>query len=102
MCTNIMGSAVLSGSAKGPRGWFTVDRAYVGYDHPVHAPFEHALSVDFINEAGTGNRLGIELSRASARDLATAILRILEQADAYEGGATSAPPAEHEVPAEVE
>ena len=85
MCTTIAGKAAVSGSGKGPGGWFALDQAYVGYDHPFHAPFEHALSLDFVNEAtGPSARVAVELSRESARDLANRILAALDQADAYE------------------
>jgi hypothetical protein len=46
----------------------------VMYDHPVSAPYDHALLLDFINPAqGVGARVGIELSARSARELARAI-----------------------------
>jgi hypothetical protein len=32
-------------------GWFTLGEANVSYDHPFEAPFEHALSLDFVDEA---------------------------------------------------
>ena len=85
MCTTIAGKTPVSGSGKGPQGWFALDHAYVGYDHPYHAPYEHALSLDFVNEAaGPSARVAVELSRESARDLADRILEALAQADAYE------------------
>jgi hypothetical protein len=86
MCTTIGHKATVCGSAKGLQGWFAVDRAYVGYDHPTHARLEHALSLDFVNEAsGSGERVAVELSRVSARTLAAAMLRALDEADEYEG-----------------
>jgi hypothetical protein len=46
----------------------------VMYDHPVSAPYDHALLLDFINPAqGVGARVGIELSARSARELVRAI-----------------------------
>ncbi len=85
MCTMIASRMPVSGSAKGPGGWFEVTEAYVGYDHPVHAPLEHALSVDFVNDgAGPGTRVAVELTRESARALAEHLLRVLDDADAYE------------------
>jgi hypothetical protein len=83
MCTTIAGRTPISGSAKGARGWFRLEQAYLSYDHPYHAPLEHALSIDFVNEAA-GARVAVELTRESARELANAILATLEQADAYE------------------
>lgn len=85
MCTTISAKASVSGSGKGPQGWFAVDRVYVGYDHPHHAPLEHAVSLDFVNEtAGPGARVAVELTRDSARELAARLLATVEQADAYE------------------
>ena len=87
MCTTIAGKCPVSGSAKGPDGWFRLDQAYVGYDHPVHAPLDHALSLDFVSEAiGPGARVGVELTRESARELAIRILETLDAADRYEQG----------------
>jgi hypothetical protein len=46
----------------------------VMYDHPVSAPYDHALLLDFINPSqGVGARVGIELSARSARELVRAI-----------------------------
>jgi hypothetical protein len=85
MCTTIAHKQVITGSGKGPQGWFVLDHAYVGYDHPTHAPFEHALSIDFVSEAaGAGARVAVELSRESARALTASLLAALDAADAYE------------------
>jgi hypothetical protein len=85
MCTTIATTAAVTGSAKGAKGWFHVDKAYLGYDHPYHAQFEHAVSIDFVNEeSGTGNRLAVELSRDSARELARQLLAVIDEADSYE------------------
>lgn len=85
MCTTIAGKAPMSGSGKGPAGWFSLSHAYVAYDHPFHAPLEHAVGLDFVDEAG-GQRVAVELTRASARDLAERILATLAEAEAYEAG----------------
>lgn len=85
MCTTISAKAGIAGSGKGVSGWFELDHVYVGYDHPYHAPLDHALSIDFVNEAaGPGARVAVELDRESARTLAQQILATLELADAYE------------------
>ena len=85
MCTTIAEKAAISGSGKGPQGWFSLGQVYVGYDHPVHAPLDHALSLDFVNEEiGPGARVAVELTRDAARDLAERILAALERADAHE------------------
>lgn len=86
MCTTISLKTPISGSGKGAQGWISLDHVYLGYDHPFHVPLEHAVNIDFVNEAaGPGARVAVELSRESARELANQILRTLEQADAYEG-----------------
>jgi len=86
MCANIVVNAALAGSARGPRGWFGVDRAFVSYDHPFHSDLEHALNIDFVNEAqGMEGRVAVELTLASARELAGAILAAVERAERYEG-----------------
>jgi hypothetical protein len=73
----------IAGSGKGTTGWFDVRQANVSYDHPFNAPLEHALNIDFVNEAqGPGARVAVELDVESARSLVTAILAVLDQADA--------------------
>ena len=70
MCSYIVEKAKLVGSAKGPSGWMRVDTANVYFDHPFHAPLDHALGIDFINEAEGGReRVAVELSAESAREL---------------------------------
>lgn len=82
MCTAIASKAPITGSGKGADGWFRVEQAYVAYDHPFHAPDDHALSLDFVNESmGPGARVAVELSRDSARLLVERIIDALEQAD---------------------
>ncbi len=41
----------IEGSGKGTSGWFGLRQANVSYDHPFNAPPEHALNIDFMNEA---------------------------------------------------
>ena len=80
MCTMIVEKAEISGSGKGPKGWFAVDRANVSFDHPAHAPLEHALNIDFVNqESGPGARVAVELSADSGRELVRAILAALQR-----------------------
>ena len=79
MCTYITEKVSLVGSAKGPSGWIVVDTANVYYDHPYHAPLDHALNIDFVNEAaGAPERVAVELSAESARELVTKILAALD------------------------
>ncbi|WP_189149262.1 DUF6295 family protein [Streptomyces lacrimifluminis] len=73
----------IAGAARGVPDWLKVTRANVFYDHPVSAPFDHALIIDFVNpDAGVGARVGIELSAASAWELVRAITAALESPEA--------------------
>jgi hypothetical protein len=83
MCTTIAGKIAITGSGKGPNGWFRFTDLYVGYDHPFHAPHEHALSLSFVNES-VGERVALELDRANSRALAEGILSTLASADQVE------------------
>ncbi|MHB8295389.1 MAG: DUF6295 family protein [Acidimicrobiales bacterium] len=81
MCSYQTEKVSLSGSGKGPAGWFEVSEASVYLDHPYHAPLEHALAIDLLNPAlGPAARVAVELTPASARSLAMAILAALEAA----------------------
>jgi hypothetical protein len=83
MCSYIVEKAKLVGSAKGPSGWMRVDTANVYYDHPFHAPLDHALGIDIICEADGGReRVAVELSRQSALDLIDAIKAALASGNA--------------------
>lgn len=83
MCTMIVEKVKVDGSGKGLNGWFKLEQANVSYDHPFNAPFEHALNIDFVNESqGPSARVAVELSEQAARDLAEAILSVLDQAEA--------------------
>lgn len=80
MCTMIVETAEISGSGKGPEGWFTLSHVAVSYDHPFHLPLEYALNIDFVNEAqGPGARTAVELTPESARQLVRVIQAALEQ-----------------------
>ena len=86
MCTYIVEKVEIAGSAKGPSGWNRVDTANVYYDHPFHAPFDHTLNIDFLNEAdGRGERLAVELSAASAVALMEKIQAALARGEAEHG-----------------
>jgi hypothetical protein len=83
MCTYIVEKAKIYGSAKGTDGWMKVDTANVYFDHPYHAPLDHALGIDFVNEAaGSPQRVAIEISAESARRLVARILAALEAGEA--------------------
>lgn len=86
MCSYIVEKAKLLGSAKGPNGWMRIDTANVYYDHPFHAPLDHALGIDFINEAEGGReRVAVELSAQSARELVERILAALASGEVEHG-----------------
>lgn len=83
MCTMIVEKVRVEGSGKGMDGWFKLDGANVSYDHPFNAPYEHALNIDFVNEAlGPSARVAVELSEGAARELVRTILSVLDRADA--------------------
>ncbi|HEX5480508.1 MAG TPA: DUF6295 family protein [Dehalococcoidia bacterium] len=86
MCTNITIRTDVEGSAKGAQGWFRVDTAHVSFDHPFHAPFDHTLNIDLVNERDAATpRVALELSPVAARALAVNILRALEEGAAEAG-----------------
>lgn len=78
MCSYVTTTVEVSGSAKGPDGWFPATTATVYYDHPVHAPAEHTLNIDILNPSrGPSSRVALELDVDAARALAAAILSTL-------------------------
>jgi Family of unknown function (DUF6295) len=83
MCTMIVRQVEVEGRGKGAGGWFTVRQANVSYDHPFSLPLEHALNIDFVNEAqGPGARVAVELTVESARTLVETIRAVLRRAEA--------------------
>lgn len=94
MCTMIVHQAKINGGGKGEKGWFEVREVNVSYDHPYHVPMEHALNIDFVNEAeGPGARVAVELSVESARSLVETIQQVLARAES--GGYLADADAEH-------
>ena len=84
MCTMIVEKAQISGSGKGTKGWFKLSQVNVSYDHPFHAPLDHALNIDFVNEGeGPGARVAVELDAESARRLVRSIEAALDQGKEY-------------------
>lgn len=74
MCSWITHQAAIAAHGKGVTDWIPLTRAYVYYDHPVSAPLDHALIIDFANEAaGPGARVSVELSAESAQALIEAV-----------------------------
>lgn len=88
MCTMIVETTSASGSARGANGWFPLAQAVVSYDHPFHAPVEHAVNLDFVNRSlGLDARVGVELTLESARELAATLMAAVNRAEAYEAEA---------------
>jgi hypothetical protein len=82
MCTNISLKAGITGSGKGGAGWFPLSQATVGFDHPVSAPFDHALLIDFVNPAmGVGARIAVEMNIASGKALLAQLQAAIEAAE---------------------
>ncbi len=82
MCTMIAHQVMIQGRGKSGPEWFEVREANVSYDHPYDLPLEHALNIDFVNEAlGPGVRVAVELSVDAARQLVKTIEAVLAQAD---------------------
>ena len=82
MCTMIVEKTEIAGSGKGTQGWFPLSQVNVSYDHAMHAPVEHALNIDFVNESeGLGARVAVELTPESARELVRVILGALAQGE---------------------
>ena len=83
MCTWIVEKTDILAHGKGVSDWVRLNRANVYYDHPVSAPLDHALIIDFTNEAaGPGARVAVELSAESARHLVRAIQAALDTGQA--------------------
>lgn len=79
MCTYATENISLRASGKTRDGWTTMTSATIYYDHPVHFPAGHALMIDIRNrDALASNRVALELDAHSARALAEAILRTLD------------------------
>jgi hypothetical protein len=83
VCTWIAEQANIVGHGKGVDHWQPLTRVNVYYDHPVSAPLDHAVILDFADEAaGPAARVCVELSAESARELLRAIQAALETGQA--------------------
>ncbi len=86
MCTWIVQTAEVSGSGKSADGWIPLTKANVCYDHPAHAFMEHSVNIDFVNEkGGLSERVAVEISAESARQLVNAIIAALEEGSKEHG-----------------
>lgn len=82
MCKDIVSTTAIRGSGRSTSGWFSIQQASVGYDHPVHAPIEHAFLLDFGNPSlGPDARVAVELDHASAQALHAALAATLRKAE---------------------
>jgi hypothetical protein len=83
MCTYTTEQRTISGSGKGPAGWFRLESATVYYDHPVHAMADHTLNLDLAAPSrGPQARVAVELTAESALELVDAIVSALAAAPA--------------------
>jgi Family of unknown function (DUF6295) len=83
MCSYVTEKTAVTGSAKGPQGWFRLSHATVHVDHPYFTALDHTLNLDFIDEtAGPSARVAVELSTDSARELVARIEAALARARA--------------------
>jgi Family of unknown function (DUF6295) len=84
MCTYATVKIAIEGSAKGPQSsWFRATDGTVYFDHPVHAMAEHTLNIDIADPSkGPNQRVALELTAKSARELAAAIEEALASAPA--------------------
>ncbi len=74
MCSWISEKTEVLAHGKGTDDWINLTTANVYYDHPVSAPLDHALVIDFLDESkGPSARVAVELSADSARALIRAI-----------------------------
>jgi hypothetical protein len=85
MCSYITEKAAIFGSAKGRSGWMHVDTAVIYYDHPNHVPLDHALNIDFVSSK-THERVAVELSASSARELVRRIQSALDNGESVHLG----------------
>ena len=87
MCTSIVEIVEADGAGKGASGWFDLTHSVVSYDHPHHALFDEAITIDFVNSTlGPGARVAVEISLESAKALSAALSRAIAEAEIVEGG----------------
>lgn len=86
MCTSIVEIVKADGAGKSAGGWIDLTHAVVSYDHPHHAMFEEAITIDFVNAAlPPGARVAVEISLESAKALSAALAKAIVEAEIVEG-----------------
>lgn len=87
MCTSIIEIVETDGMGKGEAEWFDLTNAVVSYDHPHHALFSDAITIDFVNTSmGPGTRVAVEISLESAKVFSAALARAIAEAELEEAG----------------
>jgi len=85
MCTSIVEIVEADGAGKGGDGWFALTHSVVSYDHPHHALFDDAITIDFVNRSlGAEARAAVELSLDSAKALSDALQKAIAAAEEEE------------------
>ncbi|HTX09657.1 MAG TPA: DUF6295 family protein [Solirubrobacteraceae bacterium] len=83
MCTYISNSATVIGAGKGASGWFRVNQATVGFDHPTFTSAEHAILIDFTSRGeDLSARVAVELDLESGRALLATLTETIRAAEA--------------------
>ena len=95
MCTSILEIVETDGMGKGGEGWIDLTHAVVSYDHPHHAWFDDAITIDFVNKAlGPGSLIALEISLDAAKAFSAALQSAIRQAEfGGRGGYDDAPAA---------
>ncbi|MGB9111094.1 MAG: DUF6295 family protein [Acidimicrobiales bacterium] len=87
MCTSVTEQIDVVAHGRGRGEWTPLSSAVVYYDHPARETSEHAMVIDLRGKDGSpSSRVVIEMSVASAAELARTIQRVL-----------SAPPAKDDL-----
>jgi hypothetical protein len=87
MCTSIVEIVAAEGAGKSAEGWIDLTHAVVSYDHPHHALYDEAITIDFVNASlAPGARVAVEISLESARAFCAALTRAIVAADEVEAG----------------
>jgi hypothetical protein len=86
MCTSIVEIVDADGAGKAEGGWIDLTHAVVSYDHPHHAFFDEAITIDFVNtNLGPSARVAVEISLESAKKFAAALNKAITEAEIIEG-----------------